>query len=78
MSELNEVNISTSGNCFRVFERAFNARQALYVSENPELKIEVRGEVLLNIILEEYTETVCNAVEKALAIQNERKCEKNS
>jgi hypothetical protein len=62
---MNEVDISTIGDCFRLFMKAFNARQALHVSKDPKSKNEVRGEVLLSTILEQYTETVCNAVEIA-------------
>jgi hypothetical protein len=66
MSEMNEVYLRSNGDCFRLFVKAFNARQALYVSKDPESKNEVQGEVLLSTILEQYTETVCNAVTLAL------------
>jgi hypothetical protein len=36
MSELNAVDISNSGNCFRLFVTAFNARQALYEEDKKE------------------------------------------
>jgi hypothetical protein len=66
MSEMDKVDISSCGKCFRFFQSIFNARQDLYVRDNPGSKKEVGGEELLSTILDQYTETVCDAVEIAL------------